>query len=503
MALFTGTAGNDALAVTGDDATNTLIGLAGNDTLTGGAGDDTLDGGPGADTLVGGAGKDTITYADATEGVRVNLHPTSWATLFGSGFAPASARDGLLVGGVPSVDVLSGIEVVIGGAFADGISGTTAAETFSGGGGNDSLEGRGGADLLLGGAGDDRLVGDQLGANTGTATLSGGLGNDDLQYGFVDYAPRGDEGMADPLTGVRVNASNDAVVINGVTLAGITGLDQWGGTDRLIEARGLGLTEGDDIAIGVNFALAEVILARGGDDIVRAMGGNDTVDGGAGNDTLDGGWGNDLLLGGSGDDTLLGDLARDTLVGGAGADLLDGGDDQDTLRYDDADATQGVWVNTSAVAVAGPGGATLAAGTAVDGFGFTDTVANIEAVIGSGFADVMVARAFGSTFSGMGGDDTLLGGGFFDTLDGGEGNDLLAGGAAGDTMTGGAGDDVFVVQGSDILVEQAGGGRDTVMASAAWTLAAEFEAGVAIGSGGFAVTALAAGCCWPPSPPPA
>jgi uncharacterized delta-60 repeat protein len=46
--------------ITGNSATNRLMGMAGNDTLRGGGGDDILEGGAGSDTLHGGTGKDEL-----------------------------------------------------------------------------------------------------------------------------------------------------------------------------------------------------------------------------------------------------------------------------------------------------------------------------------------------------------------------------------------------------------------------------------------------------------
>ncbi|AHE55777.1 calcium-binding protein [Sphingomonas sanxanigenens] len=66
-----------------------------------------------------------------------------------------------------------------------------------------------------------------------------------------------------------------------------------------------------------------------------------------------------------------------------------------------------------------------------------------------------------------GGDhnDMLNGGAGNDTLDGGLGNDRLEGGAGADTLRGGAGDDTYILDAHDIIVELAGEGTDTVLAS--------------------------------------
>src|SRR5712691_9788332 len=73
----------------------------------------------------------------------------------------------------------------------------------------------------------------------------------------------------------------------------------------------------------------------------------------------------DTLIGDSGNETLSGGAGNDTLIGGAGNNTLDGGAGIDTADY--SAAVSGVVVN-------------LAAGTATNGFGGTDTLQNIENV---------------------------------------------------------------------------------------------------------------------------
>jgi VCBS repeat-containing protein len=140
--------------------------------------------------------------------------------------------------------------------------------------------------------------------------------------------------------------------------------------------------------------------------------GADVLTGGAGNDAIDGLDGNDTIYGGAGNDLLYGNSGNDTLIGGAGDDRLDGGAGYDRASY--ADAAAGVTIDLTAGTVHG----TAANDVANVG---NDTLASIEAVTGSAFADTYNAAGFtGSTglpgrpvgfneFEGGGGDDTIIG----------------------------------------------------------------------------------------------
>lgn len=252
--------------LTGDGGANRLDGGDGNDTLVGGGGDDVLVGGRGNDVMDGGEGEDVADYSGADGGVTVDLSITGAQNTGGAG-----------------TDRLTGIEHLIGSAFADRLIGNGGANTLTGGAGDDALEGGGGKDLLRGGDGNDVLAGgqgdDRLFGEAGDDVLSGGDGNDEL---------RGGPG-ADRLNG-------DA------------------GDDQLFGE------SGGDVAAG-----------GAGNDLLVGDDGPDVLSGGGGNDVIRGGASGDRLNGGAGNDRLFGQAGRDTISGGKGNDLLSGGDGNDRL----------------------------------------------------------------------------------------------------------------------------------------------------------------------------
>ncbi|MBC7162525.1 MAG: VWA domain-containing protein, partial [Immundisolibacter sp.] len=143
-------------------------------------------------------------------------------------------------------------------------------------------------------------------------------------------------------------------------------------------------------------------------------------------DTINGNDGNDILLGLGGNDTLNGGNGNDILAGGAGDDKLNGGDGNDTATY--IDAAGGVTVSLAVTTGQNTGG---------DG---TDTLSNIENLIGSMHNDSLTGSSANNILVGLAGNDTLSGGGGNDVLIGGAGNDTLTGGAGADTFKWGQGD---------------------------------------------------------------
>lgn len=158
----------------------------------------------------------------------------------------------------------------------------------------------------------------------------------------------------------------------------------------------------DSAAVNISYQEGCTLVGTTGDDVLL---------GGAQNDSLHGGDGNDVLSGGAGNNDLYGDNGDDILFSGAGNEVLDGGAGHNTASY--ALAGSGVTVSTAELGPQHTGGAG------------TDTLINIQNLIGSDY------------------NDHLTGDYEANVINGGLGNDVLVGGLGNDTLTGGAGHDTF------------------------------------------------------------
>lgn len=145
--------------IDGAGGSDFIIGGEGNDSLAGGVGDDIINGGQGADQIDGGAGTDIADYSNAVQRVRVDLQ----GALAGLGDAAG--------------DTLHSIENIIGGRSNDDLRGDAGANEIDGGLSSDQLHGRAGDDTLNGERGVDKLYG-----NAGGDVMSGGEGNDRFIY---------------------------------------------------------------------------------------------------------------------------------------------------------------------------------------------------------------------------------------------------------------------------------------------------------------------------------
>ncbi|MFT3722038.1 MAG: calcium-binding protein [Hyphomonadaceae bacterium] len=250
------------------------------------------------------------------------------------------------------------------------------------------------------------------------------------------------------------------------------------------------LGSGNDIYDGANGRLVGTLFGGAGNDTLKTGLGDDRIEGGAGADILNGGAGrdtasyaasasavtvslltgtgsggdaagdtlsnienlegsafNDALTGDANSNWLYGNAGNDALDGGSGADLLVGGLGNDVYVVDNA--------GDIVTELVGEGRDTVFTSTGVViGSELRYTLsANVEDLAVSGFAGAI--NLFGNALANL-----IVGNGAVNALDGGAGADMLIGGGGNDLY--------FVDNIADVIIENAGEGRDTVYTSIAY-----------------------------------
>ena len=494
----TGNAGDDTVIgrdladysdnVYGNGGNDTLDGRAGDDVLNGGDGNDTMTGGLGNDMMYGGFGNDVFYVDSAADAVSedAGMGNDRVFTTASYSLAPDAEIERLAVANAGSKTAID----LTGNAFANALLGNAGANTLDGNDGNDILTGYAGNDSLIGGLGDDALYGgngaDALDGGDGADVLNGGIGADSMTGGAGDDAYYVDN-TGDTVSEASLSDGTDTVhssvdftlgnYVDDLTLTGTADLD------------------------GTGNSLANLIIGNSGANELRGSGGNDTLTGGLGDDLLIGGAGLDTAsyaglagpvtvslavtgaqdTGAGGIDTLtsienlLGTRSADTLTGNALGNTLDGGKGVDTLTG--GAGNDSYWVDRTTdviVEMAGQGTDTVHASAS---YTLSD---NLEKLILEGTGNL---RGTGNALD--------------NTLTGNAGDNALDGGGGADRMIGGAGNDTYYVDNSaDVVVEAAGGGTDTVMASATFVLGGEVEnltltgAGAVNGTGNSAINTI-------------
>jgi len=374
----------EAFNVIGGAGNDSLVGGAGNDTLSGGDGGDTITGGAGVDNLQGGAGNDTFLFSTVTHfsnmsGVETVVGGTGSADemTFNTGTWSISAQDLSAISGIEKINFASSSSITLGdGIYTANGQGLTIVETadtsmYVNGASVSSANSvavkfdASSADTLVGGAGDDVFTQVDEGANTaiGSATITGGLGNDTLKLhvehtattthtltnvtgietlsiNVGDDATNGD-GITDILSIVTVNAN----VASAGTLTGDFSTYSYVSGSSTVTATFAGKLYFDGSAevatstttVGkyniTSGSGATSLVGGSGADTLTGGAGDDTIKGGAGADVLTAGDGADSIEGGTGNDTISGGADADTIRGGTGADVMTGGAGNDTYIY--------------------------------------------------------------------------------------------------------------------------------------------------------------------------
>ena len=493
--LLGGGAGNDTISglggsdvLLGGDGDDTLLGGLGNDCVIGGAGNDTLDEnapvdadgvptygplGNGADALDGGPGVDTVDYGARTNSTVVYLGLIS---TFNDG--ADTNQDGLTN---EFDDVFFTTENVVTGSGEDLVSANftnnRANNVINDGAGNDCVEGGPGndqfqqgtapqgADVILGNTGADWA--NYSGRTDAVAVSLDGVANDgdiatnegDMVGGF-SVSCRPATVVVNPPIGIFTDLFGDDFILNDLNFldAPIPGpapncfAVEFDILPPVIETPPGRAPQG----VGVDF-FCDPGEQVGGDAAPLSDVDVENVNGGGGNDILVGDNSGNVLNGKGGNDQISGNAASDQLNGGDGDDTINPGSGNDAVDG-------GAGTNTVDYASAGAGGVgvqvNLVTGTA-SGDG-NDTIAGIQNVIGSSFADSITGDDNANVLSGRGGSDHIQGKAGDDNIQGKAGNDQLAGGSGADNITGDIGNDA--IQGgaqNDRL--QGGNGRDTIL----------------------------------------
>lgn len=456
--------GSSDIAGNGNELANRLTGNAGANALSGAAGNDTLDGGTGADSLTGGTGDDFYLVDNAADIVVESAGEGTDAVQSSLSWMLADNIENLILTGSA---MLSGT----GNALDNSLLGNSAANTLIGGDGNDTLDGGAGVDSLVGGLGDDIYVVDNSGdliiegidqgIDTIQSSLSWTLGANLENLALLGSAAIWGVGnsLANRLTG---NVASN-------TLTGADGndtLDGGAGADSLVG--GLGddtyyVDQSDDIVVelvgqGADTVIASISYVLGTNFEHLTLTGSAPLNG-TGNDA------NNRIIGNSAANSLTGGTGDDTLDGGAGADKLVGGAGNDTYVIDNA---------RDIITESGTG-----IDTVLSSISYT-LASNLENLTLTGSADLRgTGNASNNVLIGNSGSNTLSGGAGNDTLDGGEGADSLAGGA---------GNDVYYVDNLGDRVSELGIGIDTVMSTVDFTLGANLENLILIGSENISAT---------------
>lgn len=466
---FVGSQGKDR--VDGGSGNDRLDGGVGGDILSGGAGNDTIYGGEGGDFLKGGGGQDLL-YGGAGDDMIQIGGPSGESITFDGGdgddtviLANGAVFTGLSFGSTRSIEFIHTIWGWGDSPQTTVARGTTAANVFDFSG----LYGRQGILNLRFemGDGDDRIV-----AGLFQLVADGGGGNDTL----IGHA------YGDTLVG---GAGIDSLV--GAEGDDLYSIDDAG--DVIVEAAVLGGNDTVETTLQA-YVLGALLenLIHVGPTAFRGVGnaGANRIGGNAGADTLAGLDGADTLFGGAGNDVIGGGLGKDSLTGGLGVDTMAGGDGDDWYAVDNAADVIVELAGAGLDTVFSSASKYVLANNVENGI-VTSAVG--ASLFGNAGANVITGGAGNDTLFGDLGNDQLVGGTGADLLLGGGGNDTLSGLGGLNTLHGGLGDDVFVVNlATDVIVEAAAGGHDTIITGlSVLTMSANVDDLVHTASKGFTV----------------
>ncbi len=374
-------------------AVDSIITGAGNDCIVGGAGNDTFDSGTGLDTMQGGAGSDLYYVRNANDKIieSADVGSVDEVRSYANSFNLSTNGQ--------SVEILT---FVGSGAFT-GV-GNDTDNLITGGSSDDSLVGGGGNDTFVWTGGNDSIDGaGQATANPGTNDLVDFSAAQSIQAtqnsGDKSWSVTLTDSLGHVFTEILANiealiggTGNDTVSV-GEFSTNLT-LDGKGGTANTLDYSTLSLATSVSVTLnGAN--ITSVVLAGNAsatDTVVNF----------------------ENVYGGAGADTLIGDQSDNLFRGYGGQDSIDGvlntnGSNHNTADYSYVTTSDGLTVSLNLSTAA----------TATVNADDTDTLRNIQNIIGTQNDDCIAGDTADNSLSGGAGNDTLSGGGGNDTLDGG------------------------------------------------------------------------------------
>lgn len=442
-----------------------IIGTPNNDTLTG-SGPLLIDGGEGQDVLITAGGATTLQGGAGSD----NLY---------------TGGDGAVLQGGDGNDYLT---VAPGGSVWFG--------------GQKAFSVAGGAATMVGGAGDDiyevRLNGTPVAvtidprANAGSPTAEFEVlrvtgGGKYASGAFSFWRDGADLWVVDEQQGstVKIVGNFYQLLEGGATYSAIDLFEfsspfEFGST-QVTGAQALALAQPFPATQLLGSPADDTLMGSLGDDNLTGQEGNDLLRGWLGNDTLAGGVGADTMYGGSGNDLYYVDNAGD-LVSELNASTGKDAGGSDTVRTNLSNYTLPSGVEN--LSMGGKQGSEPGAG---DWF---TAKAGLRHGVGNELNNVMTSGGGDVFFEGGKGADSLVGGDGKDTLAGsfytGTDADAALDDRTRDTLVGGAGNDTYVLMVAqpdqnffdyqlDNMVEQSGGGTDTVITNITSYVLAEFN----------------------------
>jgi Ca2+-binding RTX toxin-like protein len=392
--------------VSGSNHDDTLIGGSESRSFSGGY-FEIFTGGAGNDFIDGEFGFDVANYQNATGSVFVNLSHDD-VTLQGGTVVSAhtvNAASATTVPGGLGTDQVLNIESVRTGNGNDIIFSQDSDNGYA-----NVFEVNGGSDTIIGGEGTDmvsyRGAPSAVYVDLGRGFAQDGFGTTDY-FTSVEAASGGD--FDDTLIGGSEVGPVQEVWVE--FFEGRGGNDYIDGGDDSTANNGI---------VGIMDSNIDIADYRSAPSAVNVNLTTGLAQDGYGNqDTLVGIEG---VTGSAFGDTIIGsDADFETFQGRAGNDTIDGGDGIDEVSYDFED---GVVVNIGGDAtLVGVDIESIAGGTAFDGWGGTDSLSDIEFIVGSTGEDYLLGNAEANQIEGVEGDDTIRGNEGNDTLFGGEDDD--------------------------------------------------------------------------------